>query len=196
VPAVTEYWYDELKITQPGDESRGWPLLILLGALGIAFGEAHDLARDPDQLSDPARIPIAHLPWLAQWAGVTIPDGTPEAQARALVTSPPAFRRGTVGALIDAVRVHHPAPKRLEILERADGNAHRLGVFTYASQTTDEAVTRNDIESQTPAWITLVYGNYPGWAIGVMEREYAGQTIAALEAAFSTISDLEGHIVP
>ena len=60
-PAVTEYWYDGL-----GPPSRGrgprLALWIFLAGLGVAFGEAHDLARDPTILVDPDRIAAEHSP--------------------------------------------------------------------------------------------------------------------------------------
>jgi hypothetical protein len=151
VPDVAGYWYDELAVTQPGDEARGWPLLLLVGAMGVAFGESHDLARDPEQLLDPDRIPAEHLDWLAQFAGVGTPDGTPEANTRAAINSPPAFQRGTVEAIREAARAGEGPGSALtgnqsvNLLER-EGGSKKVLVITYESETPDEDATRRRIE--------------------------------------------------
>src|SRR4051812_29363271 len=100
VPQVAEHLYEELAVSQPGDEGRGWPLLILLGALGKALGPPHDLVRDSEDgpgysaLMDPGRTPVWALPYTAQFAGVRLTPGITEAEQRAEITSPPAFQRG------------------------------------------------------------------------------------------------------
>jgi hypothetical protein len=192
VPAVTEYWYDELRTTQPGDQYRGWPLLVLLGGVGVAFGESHDLARDPEQLTDPDLIPAKHLQWLQQWAGVTTSEGTPDSTARAAITSPPAFRRGTVEAIRAAVRAGEGPSSALtgtttvSFVER-NGGPKALTVVTYASETPDPAATARVVAAQVPAWITATHVVTSGALIDQGTRTIDAST-ATIDAA--TVADV------
>lgn len=162
VPAVAETWYDELQVTQPGDPDRGWPLLILLGALGIAFGPLHDIVRDTDagpgwsQVMDPDRCPGWALPWLAQFAGVRLTASMPESEQRARITSPPAFERGTRAAMRAAATPYLTGTQQVRIIER-DGGAYNVTVITSTSETPDPAVVEAAVRAQKPAGLLLTY---------------------------------------
>lgn len=163
VPAVTEALYDELHVAQPGDDQRGWPLLILLGAIGHAFGPLHDLVRDTDDgpgwsaALDPARAPSWALPWLAQFAGVRLTDGLAEAQQRAQITDPPAFERGTKDAMIAAAAptLAGSAPV-IRFYERNPG-PYEILVVTSTGATPDPAGTLRALRSQKPAGLILTH---------------------------------------
>lgn len=202
VSDAAERLYDRLVPYQNDGEGEGngWLLLLLCEAAAGTIDKSTAVLRWDETGSgwrralDPARAPVWLLPWLSQFTGSPSLDGLDEAQRRAVIADAPSFRRGTLAALLFAIRQHHPEPARIEILERDNDDAYRISVFTYASQTTDEALTRRDILSQIPAGLVSFYGNYPGWAIGVAERTYIGQTIGDLEGDFATINDLELEI--
>lgn len=153
VPAVTEYWYGELAVSQPADEQLGWPFLIFLAGLGVAFGPLHDIVRDtPDgpgwsSILDPARAPVFALPWTAQFAGVHLTPGASEAQQRAEITSPNAFERGSLKALELTAQRRLTGGRKVTILER-DGSPWRTTVITYANETPDPAATERDVIAQ------------------------------------------------
>lgn len=64
---------------------------------------------DPDyipawgRLFDPDLCPAGDLPYLAQFVGVTIPVGTPEATARSLVKAEAGMNRGTPASIMAAI---------------------------------------------------------------------------------------------
>lgn len=58
------------------------------------------------------------LPWLAQFVGVTIPQGATEAEARALIRAKAGFARGTLGAIKAELIRTLPEGARFIILER------------------------------------------------------------------------------
>lgn len=197
VPAVTDIWYSELGVAQPDDEQLGWAFLIFLAGLGAAFGELHDIVRDTDAgpgwspVLDPARCPVWALPWLAQFAGVTLTPGAPEAQWREEITSPPAFERGTPGAIIDAAKRHLAAPRSVLLVERNETPWRDL-VVTYEPETPDPATTERDVLAQEGAGRKIVYRADPGWDIDQME---AAQTdLDALETTYSDLDALETQV--
>ncbi len=160
VPAVAELWYEELATAQPGDETRDWPLLLLLGAFGVAFGPLHDIVRDTDDSPgwasalDPVTAPAFALPWVAQFAGVDI-SREPDVDAqRELITSPPAFKRGTSEAMVAAVQRTLTGTKSVQIVER-DGGPYNLTVTTRPDETPDAERTLAAIRSQKPAGLLL-----------------------------------------
>lgn len=162
VPAVTEHWYDELKTTQPGDEGRDWPFLKLLGGMGAAFGPLHDIVRDTADgpgwtiLFDPARCPAWALPWLAQFAGVQLPEGITEAEQRQRIVSPPAFERGTLAGMRAAVSATLTGTRFVRILER-NGTPYQLAVVSRTPETPDPAASERAARSQKPAGLILTY---------------------------------------
>lgn len=199
VPAVSETWYGELGVTQPADEQLGWPFLIFLAGLGAAFGPLHDVVRDTDQgpgwsiLLDPERCPNWALPWLAQFAGVTLTPGATDAEWRDEITSPPAFQRGTPAAIRSSVQRYLTGNKTVTLLER-DGSPWRLTVITYTAETTDATAAEAAARSQKPVGVLLTYRVDPGWSVGDLEAAYAGRTIADVEAAFATVGDVESNL--
>jgi hypothetical protein len=160
LPAVAQAWYDELAVSQPGDATRGWPLLILLGAFGHAFGPLHDLVRDTDagpgwsQVMDPTRAPAWALPWLAQFAGVTIDAGLDDSAARRRITHPPRWERGTLRAMALAARPTLTGTAQVRVIER-DGGPYRLTAITRTDETVNPAATRAALRSQKPAGLIL-----------------------------------------
>jgi hypothetical protein len=199
VPAVSELLYDELGVTQPGDDTRDWPFLIFLGAVGHALGELHDLVRDtPDgsgwsALLDPDRCPAWALPWLAQFAGVRLTPGLTDSEWRAQITSPPAFRRGTPLGLRDEVQRELTATKAFTLTERYT-SPYTLLAVSYTAETPDPAAAQAAAERQKAAGLILTYRVDPGWSVGQMETAYAGQTLADLEGDYATLDALEHHL--
>lgn len=154
---------DELGVTQPGDELRGYPMALLMTGAGAVAGDLYDIVRDRDEgvgwsiLLDTVRCPPKYLPWQAQFAGVKLPAGISEADARARITSPPAFRRGTISAVKDAVRATLTGTKDVELRYRVDGDAYAVQLFTDTAETPDPAATEAAALAQLPWWLDLTY---------------------------------------
>jgi hypothetical protein len=199
VPAVAESWYDELKVTQPADEQLGWPFLIFLSGLAAAFGELHDLVRDTDNgpgwspALDPARAPVFALPWLAQFAGVTLTPGADEAEWRDEITSPPAFQRGTRQAIIDATARTLTGNRTVTVYER-DGGPWDITVVTYTSETPDAAAAERGARSQKPAGLIMTFRVDPGWDVGTLEATYSTRTVGDVETGFTSVGALESNL--
>src|SRR5205085_387489 len=79
-----QFLWDEVGVAQPGDDTRGWPARLLVSAVARALGPLADLVRDTDErigwadALNPDKIPAFALPWLAQFAGVTLTAGLTE----------------------------------------------------------------------------------------------------------------------
>lgn len=155
VPNPAGDWYDELQVAQPGDDQRGYPLLLLLGALAKPFEQLHDLVRDTDTgagwsaLFDPERAPSWALPWLAQAYGNDARGRTDE-QIRFEARTLPRFQRGTPAAIIAAAAATLTGDKVVRLLERDDSEYH-FTVITRTAETPDAAATLSAITAQKPA---------------------------------------------
>ncbi len=163
VPAAAEVLYAELAVSQPGDDTRGWPLLILLGGIGHALEpRLYDLVRDTDDVPgwtsalSPADAPSWVLAWLAQFAGVRLTPGATEEQQREQITSPPAFERGTAAAMTAAARGTLTGTQQVRFYERNPG-PYDLLVRTSTAETPDPAATLAALRSQKPAGLILTY---------------------------------------
>jgi hypothetical protein len=156
VPEAGAYLYQELAVTQPGDDTRAHPLLILLGAVATALGPLHDLARHPERLLDPDEAPAFALPYLGQFAGVHFPTGLPESEQRQRIVTPPAFSRGTPQAMIAATAATLTGTRAVRLIER-DGDPYNLTVITRTAETPDPAASEAAARSQKPAGMLLAF---------------------------------------
>lgn len=164
--------YDMLAPLAQQDPVAGWSLLILCNAIGVPYELVEDWVRDtPDGpgwslLMDVDRCPPEALPWLGQFAGVRIPVGLGDADARKWVASTDGFKRGTASALVGAVRATLTGAGAVVFRERdgasmghptAPDYAYCLTVITYESQTPDPEATRRALLAQKPGGIVLDY---------------------------------------
>lgn len=183
VPAVTESWYDELSVAEPGDDQRDWALLILLGAFGVAFGRVHDIVRDSDTrdgwsiVLDPDATADEDLPWLAQFAGVQLDPALSVADQRAAIVDHPRFERGTPAALLEDLKATLTGAKQVTMYER-ELNPYRVVVITYTAQTPDPAGSLAAVLAQKPAGVLL------------SQRVYNGQNWRQLAANEATWADV------
>lgn len=195
VSQAAERIYESL-VPYQKDDSETWLLLHLCEATARTLQKPTDVLRHDETGSgwrralDPARCPAWLLPWLAQWAGVENVTGLTEEQQRTIVADAPGLRRGTLGALTAATKLHLTGTANVGILER-DGGAYRISILTQVDETPDPAATYNDILSQLPAGLVLNYVAADAWSIGFLEAAFIGQTIGDLENAFVTVDDVE-----
>lgn len=181
---------------------RGW----MTGSepLGlIAYG---DETRRPWQvLTDPAAAELWSLPHASQYTGGTLPARLPGetdidylVRARSAALSPAGMYRGAQRAITEAVRPHLTGQRRVVVIPAPGGDIWSVIVITYLAETPDQDAVIEAIEGVptvhpgvVAAGIVVDYRVGGGWTIAELEAEYAGQTIADMEADFTTIGQLE-----
>lgn len=167
------------------DASVDYALANYDGAIGEMFQAVEDLARDtPDGpgwsgVMDLARCPTAWLPWLAQFAGVTVPPGASDADARAWIDSTDGFKRGTPDAIRKSAQTNLTGSKTVLLQERLGGDPYALAVYTLSTETPNPTQTRADILKQKPAGIVLTY------------TTGAPNTYAAVTAGYATYTNVK-----
>jgi hypothetical protein len=198
-----EFLWDEVGVAQPGDDQRGSPARILVGAVAKALGPLFDIVRDTDQgpgwsaVFDPDRI-VAMLPetvaqrvlrWLGQFAGQSFPADMTAAAMAAQVGTPASFERGTFDALVQAVRHTITGTGYVFALER-QGSPYRITVVTRTGETPSPAMTFAAAKSQKPAGLILthVVSAVRTW----LEVDAAGPTWAAVAATYGTWTNARG----
>jgi hypothetical protein len=165
-----EFLWDEVGVAQPGDDQRGWPARILVGAVAKALGPLFDVVRDTDAgpgwsaVLDPDRI-VAMLPetvaqrvlrWLGQFAGQTFPDGTTATAMAAQIGTPAAFERGTPSGMAKAAGLTLTGNEYVFLKER-EGSPYRVTIVTRTSETPSPAATFNAAKAQKPAGLVLTH---------------------------------------
>jgi P2-related tail formation protein len=153
-------------------------------ALGAMFAQVEQLA-DWTIVFDVDNCPDYALPYLAQYVGVRIIQGSSVASQRQQIRRPTRQDRGTVYAIREAVMALLTGNKSVVVRER-DGlshadNAWRLTVITLTSETPDVQAVHDAIVSVKPAGIVLNYENVLGQDWDSVDRRYA--TWAAVKAA-------------
>lgn len=195
VSATAEDLYASLGAYTAGDEDQGWDLLNACEALCSAFVEpVAELVQERDGrvaweiLFDLELAPLAYLPYLAQFVGVTLTSNMSEAEMRAAIQLPEGFRRGTVDAMMQAIQRTLTGSKHVSFQQRFGGSAWALAVRTQTSETPSEAATEAAIISQKPIGIVLDYASIAGATYAEVDAAYADY--AAAEADTDDYADL------
>lgn len=168
-------------------ESTNWELLKTVDALMHPAAIVDEFTADDGdipgwaKLFDPALVPIDLIGYSGQYVGVTIPEGTPEASARALLTDVAGWKRGRPDSIIAAAKMHLVGDKEVVLVERYNGSAYQLYVGTYYAETPDPVATEADIRASIPAGIILTYELIPGPDID--------ELIGTINAQVGTIDD-------
>lgn len=189
----TDRWMDALGRAINQNDPDG-ALLELLDSVGRRLGEVDDLVSDSvdgpgwSALMDPDRTP--YPAWTAQLVGVTIPGGTSDAGARALIKARPRARRGSIQTIKDIARLHLTGTKRVDVIERTT-SAYTFTVRTYAAETPDPAAVEAALRAAKPAGLVLTYEIRSG--ITYDERDALFTSYDQLDAAFSSYDDLDSY---
>lgn len=182
--------YERLAPVATYDVENGMVVQAIAETLAAPQQIVEDLARDSDtQLAwqaalDPDTCPAIMLPWLAQFAGVTLQPGDDEAGQRARITQAAGFYRGTNRAIRENVQATLTGSKGVTILERVSGNRWATTIVTRASETPDPAATTRAALSQKPTGFifTVVTSDEP-----IIDEGGAARTIDAIGSAGTTI---------
>lgn len=181
------------------DEELDWPLLRFCAALSTIFEKGWEIAQPykaenppvagapPTQkvgwvhMFNPWTVPVWALDYFGQFAGVRMQEGWTEEQKRSAIATPSGFARGTLEALVNAVKGELTGSKSVLVFERYTGDAYRLAVRTYDVETPSDDAVIAAILTQKPAGIVLDYDSIPG------------VTYAQLQAANPTYADVEAN---
>lgn len=230
VTATTERLYDSLKrgaTSEPADAATGWMALLLLASVGDQLDPVAEVVSDSDAgpgwsaVLDAARCPAWALPWLGQFVGVRVPQGSPEPVARTIVQDEAGFGRGTVAAIKAAAKPWLKPGFEPIVLER-DESPYRITVGVHSSwllgdvlgDIADDYATLADLQADVATLDALPFA-----AAGYTEAVLAAKpmalvmnvviattgvlldlvpfgTLADLATAFSTLGDIAAYHPP
>lgn len=113
---------------------------------------------------DPEAGPAESLPWLAQFVGVEVEPAWTEQETRDAIARPSGWKRGTPGAMREAVQRTLTGDRTVSIFERVGGNAYQLAVRTLTTETPDADATEAAALTQKPIGIVLDFAALVGQA--------------------------------
>lgn len=155
-------------------------------------------------LTDPGVAPLWALPYAGQWTGGKMParfdgesDADYEARARAELVRPRGMRRGSPQSLKLLAQSYLTGTKTVVFAQRIGGVLYDHAVYVYPGEcpstaALEAALNRPDV---IPAGhkITVQTLSPGSWTVGMLEDVFYGDTIADLEAAYSSVSNLESN---
>ena len=131
-------WHDADNAS--GIAGNGYPLLTFLDAISSQFAVTEAYTRDDathtgwGQLLDVNVCPTAALPWLAQFAGVSIPVGATDAQMRAAIVAQQNSKRGTPATLIAILQSFLTGTQHVTLSERTP-DPYSFTITSYLTET-------------------------------------------------------------
>lgn len=143
-----------------GDDQRGYPLAILVGAVGEMFRDVEDLVRaqpgrEPyQQAFDIDAAPAWLYPWLGQVVGVRDISGLSASAQQAKIIAEAGFYRGSTPALQAAIAATLTGTQTVRVIERTS-DAWTLTAVTNPSETPNPTLT-NQIAQQAKVAMTLL----------------------------------------
>lgn len=140
---------DRWELLEASEASVGGLAVVHVVILDTEDGPGWSIVLDPD------RAPSEWLPWDAQFGGVRVLPGLPEAEQRSRIKSTDGMRRGSPGAIVGAAQQFLTGTKTVYLVER-HGSAYRLTVSTKASETPDLAVVARAVLAQKPGGLIMV----------------------------------------
>jgi hypothetical protein len=203
------FWENLLEQIQPlayDDDDTNGSVRVLTQAVGTMWQDMEEIIRDeladPDDpnpggitpgygtVMDVDEAPESWLPWLAQFVGVTIPQGLIREQMENLILGVGGMWRCTPKAIEEAVRTTLTGEKHLLMVERFEGKAYKVLIVTFKKQTPHEAETKRIAEEAMPGGTFVVYVCVEGWTYQELKEtvktyqqlkeEYAPVTYAKL----------------
>jgi hypothetical protein len=172
VPTSTEGGITEfaLEATVPANRFYAWPYVLddgLPGATPFWVSSESALYRRSTSslpvspwaktLDPEAAINEAALLYLAQLAGVRVPQGMAFRDMQSFIERAEARRRGRLDYMVDLAKSTLTGSKLVFTIERADGSAWKIRMVTRLSETPDPAATEEAILRGKPSGIVLDY---------------------------------------
>lgn len=136
-------------------------------------------------LLDPSRCPLASLPYLGQFVGVTVPTGADETTARSLVSAEAGLNRGTPASIIAAAKRNLTGTQSVTLIERVAPDGSARGYWFQLIVRPEELVSESALVSSVDAvkpggvnWVLVQQDNYT-WAEATGEWQADSMTWAA-----------------
>jgi len=143
-------------------------------------------------LLDVTRCPTQYLPWMGMFVGIYVAPGTADATARAMITSRMSWSRGTPAGIVATAQQFLTGTQSCVILERQNPSGSDAYAFTLVmrpEECADQAQLEAAVALVKPAGVLPFYVFTDDWTISQFENAFA--TVAAAEAAFSAVTNLE-----
>ena len=189
-----ELVYDAMGFHQEDDPASGYQLRDAIEALCAPYQPVYSLVREredqpaPFALAlDPDHTPTQWLSYLAQWVGAVPTPDMDEAQLRAEIKQPTAWRRGELASIKLAAQKTLSGTKRVIVRSRTPEVGHHF-IRTLASETPEPARTETVLRANVPAWEILDYEAMVGVTWEDIAASYADWS--AVKAAFTDWADL------
>jgi hypothetical protein len=199
VGTVAEEVYAALGPLPAEDEGNDWALLNFVAALTQALEDIDDLVRDSDagpgwsSIVDIDRVSSEALPWLAQLVGVTVDEALSDADQRQQIQETQGFQRGTLAALVGAVKPYLTGSKTVVVDER-DTSAYHLSVNTFTAETPDSSLVAAALMRLKPAGLVLAYATLTGATYNQLNA--TGKTYNQLRTTYPTYDRMKAAILP
>lgn len=185
ISALAQKFYDQVeRAQQPGDdEAADWPLAKLVGAIVDPLQWVADALKSDDdhpaggRLLDPDTTPSGWVGWLAQFHGVRVTKGAPEATQRDEAKTAAGRKRGRPASMVADVKRTLTGTKDVGIVSFLDGRRWRAAVRTRPSETPDSAATQRAARGQKPYGVVLTFVESATPLVGEYTREFADITV-------------------
>lgn len=197
-PSLTtagQWLYEAVGPLMKQDEDNGFVGARLCGGLATMLDPVVAVVSDRQDGGLPGWAPVfdvqtndTWLDWMGQFVGVSRPVGANDGQMRTLVENPVGFNRGTVKAMITAMRVTLTGGMHVLFNIRAGGDPFFLTCATFTSETPDPQATLLALQSQIPAWFAYTYTVVTGGSYATLAASHASYTL--MEAAHATYADV------
>lgn len=172
--------YEVCEPLAAADSDNGYPVLWVLDAI---LGQAEQLesyVRTANGRSgwsnmlDADAAPADALDWLAEFVGTQLSADLSTADKRTAIKTHSSWQRGTVASLRAALQQVLTGTKRVEIIERWNGNAYQIAIWTYAAEAPSPAKVNAAIAAQKPAGLVTVGATVqPGMTWYDVSRQFA-----------------------
>lgn len=193
----TEAVYALLEPVTAQDEALNWPLLRYVIALAAMLDDVDTIVRDTLVLVgwstalDANNAPAYALPWLGQFAGVTVDTSQVVATQRNQILLHSGFKRGTLAAMIAAGQDTMTGSKTLTVTERA-GDAWTVAFTGTSAEIPSVAATLAAIKTVKPAGVIVTLNGVGGASPNTTYTQVAGHgTYTTVKAFYSNYLDMK-----
>lgn len=147
-------------------------------------------------LLNPRACPADDLPYLAQFVGVQLPTGADEATSRSLILEEAGLNRGTDAAVIAAAKRFLSGTQMVQLIPRTyvDGTpaAGWFLVVVLASEVISVSGLTAAVNAAKFGGLMWTLVQTTSFIIDTLEADYS--TITLMEAAYASLTDLEGNV--
>jgi len=197
VSAFANQVYALLEPVAGGDEAAGWPLLLYVEACSRMIDPVDVIVRDAPGVPgwgvamDANNAPLAQLPWLGQFAGVTVDTTQPDATQRAQILGHSGFARGTLAAMISAAQATMTGSKTVSYTERS-GDAWTVAFTAAAGEVPSVTATLAAIVAVKPAGIIVTFNGAGGASANTSYTQVKARgSYATVKATYTNYLDLK-----